>query len=159
VPDAWGFWTIGNRASLTVPFDRPLKESAPMAVVISDCMVNGTARKLPVVVKANGRVVAEWTLDNRKAHTRSFTLPAEVVAGSPELTLSFEISDPRSPVSFGWGPDPNPLGLRLARAVIGKSQIEIPDFEKHTRYRTLKRVLGLPRFAVHVARVLLKRSR
>ena len=42
--------------------------------------------------------------------------------------------------------------------MIGKKQIEIPDFEKHTRFRTLKRILGLPRFAVHVARVLLKRA-
>ncbi len=157
VPDAWGFWTIGKRASLIVPFDRPLTQSVPMAIVISDCMVHGASGKLPVVVKANGYVVAEWTLDNRKAHTRSFTLPAEAVTASPDLTLTFEIADPRSPLSFGWGPDASLLGLRVARAVIGTSQIAIPDFEKHTRYRTLKRILGLPRFAVHVARILLKR--
>ncbi len=160
VPDAWGLWTIGNRSSITVPFDRPLRESAPAAIVISDCMVNPKFPKLSVVVRANGYVVAEWTLDSRKPHSRTFTLPAEAAAAAAEkLTLTFEIADPRSPVSFGWGPDPNPLALRVARAVIGKSQIEIPDFEKRTRYRTLKRILGLPRFAVHVARVLLKRSR
>lgn len=159
VPDAWGFWTIGKRAEILVPFDRPLTESVPMAVVISDCMVHGSAAKLPVVVKANGHTVAEWTLDNRKPHTRSFTLPAEAVAAASTLTLTFEVSDPRSPLSVGWGPDPNPLGFRLARAVIGKKDLEIPDFEKHTRYRTLKRILGLPRFAVHVARVLLQRYR
>ena len=157
VPDAWGFWTIGNRASIKVPFDQAPAESVPMSMVISDCMVHGAAGKLPVVVKANGHVVAEWTLDNRKAHTRCFQLPAEAVS-SPEMALTFEVSDPRSPLSFGWGPDTNLLGLRLARAVIGKKQIEIPDFEKHTRFRTLKRILGLPRFAVHVARVLLKRA-
>jgi hypothetical protein len=159
VPDAWGFWTIGHRASLIVPFDQPITQSVPMTVVISDCMVHGAKSKLDVVVKANGRTVAEWTLDNRKPHTRTFTLPAEAVAAAPKLTLSFEVADPRSPVAFGWGPDPNPLGLRLARAVIGKSQIEIPDFEKHTRYRTLKRILGLARFAVHVVRVLRERYR
>jgi hypothetical protein len=159
VPDAWGFWTIGHSASITVPFDQPLAQSVPIAFVISDCMVHGAKSKLPVVVKANGRTVAEWMLDNRKPHTRSFTLPADVVAAAPKLTLTFEVSDPRSPVSFGWGADPNPLGLRIARAVIGKSDIAIPDFEKHTRYRTLKRILGLPKFAVHVVRVLRERYR
>ena len=80
VPDAWGFWTIGNRASIKVPFDQAPAESVPMSIVISDCMVHGTAGKLPVAVKANGHVVAEWILDNRKAHTRCFQLPAEAVA-------------------------------------------------------------------------------
>jgi hypothetical protein len=159
VPDAWGFWTIGKSASITVPLDRPLTRAVPMAVVISDCMVHAKAAKLPVVVRVNGHVVAKWVMDSRKAHTRSFLLPEEVVAHGAELKLTFEINDPRSPLSFGWGADPNPLGLRLARAVIGESRIEIPDFEKHARFRTLKRILGLPRFAVHVARVLLKRDR
>uniref|UniRef100_Q02BJ9 Uncharacterized protein n=1 Tax=Solibacter usitatus (strain Ellin6076) TaxID=234267 RepID=Q02BJ9_SOLUE len=153
-PDAWGFWTIGHSASIVVPLDQPLTETVPMALVISDCMVNAAAAKLPVSVKANGRTVAEWVLDNRKPHTRSFMLPAEAVAAAPKLTLTFEIPDPRSPVSFGWGPDPNPLGLRIARAVIGKSQIEIPDFEKHIRYRTLKRIPGVPQLAALVVRMV-----
>ena len=154
VPDGWGFWTIGHRARITIPFDRAPAQAAPITVVISDCMVRPANPKLPVTVKANGHTVAEWVLDSRKPHTRTFQLPAAALE-QPELTLTFEVADPRSPVDFGWGRDPNPLGLRLALAAIGRTHIDIPDF---ARRRTLtQRILGLPRFALHVARILLKR--
>jgi len=157
VPDNWGFWTIGKHASIMVPFDRAPGKAAPMAVVISDCMVRAADPKLPVTVRANGQVVAEWVLESRKPHVRTLELPAGALMEA-DVTITFEVPNPHSPADFGWGPDPNPLGLRIARAVIGKSEIAIPDFEAHLRYRTLKRILGLPRFAVHVARILLKRG-
>ena len=128
VPDAWGCWTIGRRASITVPFDRAPAQAAPMTVVISDCMVSAAKPKLPVIVKANGETVAEWELDSRKPHTRTFQLPAAVLIHT-DLTLAFEVPDPRSPADFGWGPDPSLLGLRLALAAVGRTQIDIPDFE------------------------------
>ena len=45
----------------------------------------------------------------------------------------------------------------MALAAIGRTQLDIPDFEKHLRFRSIKRILGLPRFALHVARILIKR--
>jgi hypothetical protein len=121
-------------------------------------MISGRAPKLPVVVKANGRVVAEWTLDDRNPHTRSINLPPEVLAAGPELTLTFEIPAPHSPASFGWNTDDRPLGLRLAHVVIGRGDIAIPVFEKlPPRRGMIRRILGLPQFAVHVARILIKR--
>ena len=156
VPDDWGFWTIGQRAQLTVLLDRAAAQDAPMTVVISDCMVRPANPRLPVTVKANGHTVAEWVLDNRKPHTRTLQLPAAAL-DQPELILTFEIPEPRSPADFGWGSDPHPLGLRLACAAIGRAQLDVPDFGKRQRLRTVKRILGLPRFALHVARILLKR--
>ncbi|MEO8593434.1 MAG: hypothetical protein ABI759_08930 [Candidatus Solibacter sp.] len=158
-PDAWGLWNIGHRSSIVVPFDRPVTQGAPIGFVISDCMVHGDRSTLAVVVKANGTALAEWSLDSRKPHTRFLNLPAEVLTAAPHLTLTFEVADPRSPAAFGWGPDPNLMGFKLARAVIGQDRVDIPDFAGHARYRTLKRILGLPRFAVHVARILLARFR
>jgi hypothetical protein len=91
-------------------------------------------------------------------HTRSINLPAEVFAAAPELTLSFEIPAPHSPASFGWNSDDRPLGLRLARVVIGRGDIEIPKFDKLPPRRSMiRRILGLPQFSVHVARILIKR--
>ena len=169
LPDRFGSWTLGPTASLKVHLDEPLSEPRPSgsgwtapkpipaSFVISDCMVSGRDSKLPVVVRANGRVVAEWTLDDRKVHVRSADLPLEAFA-APELTLTFEIPTPHSPASFGWNTDDRPLGLRLARVVIGRGDIEIPVFEKLPPRRSMiRRILGLPQFAVHVARILIKR--
>jgi hypothetical protein len=157
--ESYGPWTVGTKAALKVLFEEPPgPKPIPAAFVISDCMVCGRAPKLPVVVKANGRVVAEWTLDDRNAHTRSINLPPEVFAAGPELTLTFEIPEPHSPASFGWNTDDRPLGFRLARVVIGRGDIEIPVFEKlPPRRGMIRRILGLPQFAAHVARILIKR--
>jgi hypothetical protein len=158
LPEPYGSWTVGSEASLKVLFEELPSKAVPASFVISDCMVSGHAPNLPVVVKANGCVVAEWTLDDRNVHTRSVNLPAEVFAAAPELTLSFEIPAPHSPASLGWNTDDRPLGLRLARAVIGRRDIEIPVFEKLPPRRSMiRRILGLPQFAVHVARILIKR--
>jgi acyl dehydratase len=157
--ESYGPWTVGTKAALKVLFEEPPgPKSIPAAFVISDCMVCRRAPKLPVVVKANGRVVAEWTLDDRNPHTRSINLPPEVFAGGPELTLTFEIPEPHSPASFGWNADDRPLGFRLARAVIGRGDIELLEFGKlPPRRGMIRRVLGLPQFAAHAARILIER--
>jgi hypothetical protein len=158
LPGPYGSWTVGTEAALKVLFEKPPGKAVPASFVISDCMVSGRAPKLPVVVKANGRVVAEWMLNHRNVHTRSLNLPPEVFAAGPELTLTFEIPAPHSPASFGWNTDDRPLGLRLARVVIGRGDIEIPIFEKLPRRRgMIRRILGLPQFAVHVARIVIER--
>jgi hypothetical protein len=166
LPEPYGSWTVGTEATLKVDFEeppaRPLSDvrgsDTPASFVISDCMISGRAPKLSVLVKANGRVVAEWTLDDRNVHTRSINLPPEVFAAVPELTLTFEIPAPHSPASFGWNTDDRPLGLRLAHVVIGRGDIAIPAFEKLPPHRgMIRRILGLPQFAVHVARILIKR--
>jgi hypothetical protein len=186
-PEPYGSWTVGTEAALKVVFAeppaRPLSDvrgsvsasepvseprtsesgwtgskPIPASFVISDCMVCERAPKLPVVVKANGRVVAEWTLDHRNPHTRSINLPPEVFAAGPELTLTFEIPAPRSPASFGWNTDERPLGFRLAGVMIGRGGIEIPVFEQlPPRRGMIRRILGLPQFAAHLARILIER--
>ena len=168
-PEPYGSWTVGTEAALKVlfePLSEPLSEprpsgsvgTIPASFVISDCMISGRAPKLPVVVKANGRVVAEWTLDHRNPHTRSINLPPEVFAAGPELTLTFEIPAPHSPASFGWNTDDRPLGFRLAGVMIGRGDIKIPVFEKRPPRRgMIRRSLGLPQFAVHVARIVIER--
>jgi hypothetical protein len=157
LPEPYGSWTVGTAASLKVVFEEPLGKATPASFVISDCMVSGRAPKLPVVVKANGRVVAEWTLDDRNVHTRSINLPPEVFAAGPELTLTLNIPAPHSPASFGWNTDDRPLGLRLAHVVIGRGDIAIPLFDKRPHRSMIRRILGLPQFAVHVVRILIKR--
>jgi hypothetical protein len=83
-----------------------------------------------------------------------------VVAGMPELILTFEIPTPRSPASLGWNSDSRLLGMRLARAVIGRADIEIPRFgARVVPHRSMiRRIIGLPGFAIHVSRILAGRA-
>jgi len=158
LPGAYGSWTLGNAASFRVPFEEPVSGDLPAAFVISDCMVSPRAPRLPVTVKANGQAVAEWVLTGRRPHRQFATIPAAVVAAAPELALTFEIAEPRSPQSLGWSADSRPLGFQLARAVVGRGQVEIPRFKAVGRERPMyRRILGLPRYAMHVARILAAR--
>jgi hypothetical protein len=158
LPGARGSWTLGSSASFRVPFEEPASGDLPAAFVISDCMVSPRAPRLPVTVKANGQAVAEWVLENRRPHRQFATIPAAVVAAAPELTIAFEIAGPRSPQSLGWSADSRPLGFQLARAVVGRGQVEIPRFKAVGRERPMyRRILGLPRYAMHVARILAAR--
>jgi hypothetical protein len=158
LPGPRGSWTLGKRAGFRVPFEEPATGDLPAAFVISSCMVSPKVRKLPVTVKANGQTVAEWVLDNRRPHRQFATIPAAVVEAAPELTLTFEIAEPHSPLSLGWSADSRPLGFQLARAVIGRGEVEIPRFKATGRERPMyRRILGLPQYAIHVARILAAR--
>ena len=128
---------LESMATMKIPFEQPPTAGVPASFVISDCMVSETAPTLPVRIKANGKLVGEWTLGpDREVHRRSVNLPAEIVAGAEELILTFEIPAPRSPASLGWNSDSRLLGMRLARAVIGRADIEMPVFGKRTRSQT-----------------------
>jgi hypothetical protein len=76
------------------------------------------------------------------------------VAGAPELVLSFEIPAPRSPESLGWASDSRLLGFRLARAAIGRSDVEMPLFGRAAPRKLVTRIIGLPGFTLHVSRLM-----
>lgn len=157
LPDPYGSWTVGEKATIKVPFEQPLAGGLPASFVISDCMVSKTSPALPVRIKANGHLVGEWTLGpDREVHRRSVNLPAEILAGAEELILTFEIPAPRSPASLGWNSDSRLLGIRLARAVIGRADIALPVFGRRAAppRPMIKRIIGLPFYALHVSRLL-----
>jgi hypothetical protein len=161
LPDQYGSWTVGTLATMKVPFERPPTAGVPASFVISDCVVSDSAPALPVLIKANGQLVGEWTLGPyREVQRRSVNLPAEIVAGAEELILTFEIPAPRSPASLGWNSDSRLLGMRLARAVIGRADIPMPVFGKPTMAprKLITRIIGLPGFALHVSRILARRA-
>jgi hypothetical protein len=122
-------------------------------------MVSATAPALPVRVKANGQLVGEWSLGpDREVHRRALNLPAEIVAGAEELILTFEIPAPRSPASLGWNSDSRLLGMRLARAAIGRRDVEMPAFGGKAHRKLITRIIGLPGFSLHVSRLLARRA-
>jgi len=161
LPDQYGSWTVGERASIKIPFEKPPTAAVPASFIISDCVVSASAPALPVRIKANGKLVGEWTLGpDREVHRRSVDLPAEIISGVEELILTFEIPSPRSPASLGWNSDSRLLGMRVARVVIGRADIEMPVFGKPKAppRKLITRIIGLPGFAVHVARLTAGRA-
>lgn len=127
--DRFGSWTMGPESTIHMKLQDVPPGPVPVAVVISDCMVSGVQPHLPVSVKANGRRVADWIFGpDRKPHLRSFQLPEGILGDAGELVLKFEVADPRSPLALGWSGDTRPLGIRLARALFGSVQLEIPEF-------------------------------
>ena len=121
-------------------------------------MIGPAAPSLAVSVKANGRDVGVWTLTDRHPQCQTIRIPADVVAESPALRITFEIAQPRSPQALGWSTDWRPLGFQLARAVIGRDRADVPKFKAVGRERPMyQRILGLPQYAVHVARILMRR--
>jgi hypothetical protein len=161
LPDAFGAWTVGKEAKVKVELEAPTAGALPGALVISDCVVSDAAPKMPVTLRVNGHKVAEWVLGPyREVHARSFLIPAEATAGRTDLLFTFEIPEPRSPQSLGWTTDARPLGFRLARLTLGSETIAMPTFQKVAARRSMiRRVLGLPQFSLHVARILYRRYR
>jgi hypothetical protein len=145
LPDERGCWMLGNRAGLRVILDDRASGDLPAAFVISA----GTPG-LRVIVKANGLAAAEWVLDGAYPQRQFATIPAATVAAAPELALAFEIG--------GAQPLPQSRGFQLARAVIGSGEIDLPTGNALGRGRPMyQRVLGLPGYAMHVARILVER--
>jgi hypothetical protein len=128
-PDQYGTWTIGAESRMQMNLDTGTQGPVPAAFVISDCMVSESAPELSVCVKANGKPVADWNFGpNRQPHVQGLELPQGVIPPSGQLTLTFQVADPRTPLSLGWSADPRPLGIRIARALFGADQLAIPNF-------------------------------
>jgi len=156
LPDAYGSWTVGHESTMRVRFEAPVTGPQPAAFLVSDCVVSKAAPSLTVRVKFGARSLAEWEFKDREVHRRSLELPADLLAGAEELILTFEVETPRSPESLGWTTDSRPLGIRLARMAIGRPELEMPAFGKKIAAprSMIRRIIGLPGFAVHVARIL-----
>jgi hypothetical protein len=112
--EPWGTWTISPVATL-----RPFAISNIAAN--SDILFEATVRAfIPkaggfqhVTVRANGIVVANWTLTDFEPVAVSARIPNTAITGRPGLELSFDISNPTSPASVGLSSDTRELGMGL----------------------------------------------
>jgi hypothetical protein len=125
-PDPTGRWTEGHEATLRFHLDAGPTSSQRASVLIADCMVDRRSSPiLPIQVLANGELVDEWALGpERRPQVRSFTLPPELLAPNKEVLLAFRVPEPRSPASLGWSNDSRPLGIHVARACLGDTDLQ-----------------------------------
>jgi hypothetical protein len=167
-PDSFGAWTLGPDATLTILPAEPVESPVAAIFAVNDVAVNAENPKLDVVVAVNGRPVANWKLGpTRDTGEHRVLLPADAWRALEPLVVSFHVKIPRSPVELGWSTwDKRPLGLRLnSLRLVPAGPLNLTDGgnsiafagELPPRRSMIRRILGLPQFAVHVARILIKR--
>ena len=175
-PDSFGVWTLGPDATLTILPAEPVESPIAAIFAVNDVAVNAENPNLDVLVAVNGRPVANWKLGpTRDTGEHRVLLPADAWRALEPLVVSFHVESPRSPVELGWSTwDKRPLGLRLNQLRFATASplkhrlgdnIDLTDGgnsiafagELPPRRSMIRRILGLPQFAVHVARILIKR--
>jgi hypothetical protein len=124
-PDPGGRWTEGEEATLRLCLGAPLTTAQTASFLVSDCMVDRTlSPRLPVQVLVNGTLVEEWAFGpERRPQVRSITLTPDLLGANRNLVIVFRVPEPRSPASLGWSGDARLLGIRLARACLGGSEL------------------------------------
>jgi hypothetical protein len=119
-PESWGIWSDSAQSELH--FDRT--SLAGNLQLDADCQafVPSPEAVVRVGVAVNGEKLATWTFDaSDNRSMRSLWIPARLITGHPDLTVTFAPMDRISPRAAGVSPDPRPLGIGLFRVILRAS--------------------------------------
>lgn len=111
-PEAWGTWTDGPQAGLS------LRLSAPVSGVVllefeAQCYITEHCPSQRVSLHQGETWLGEWTFDYQNNHgQRQVRIPLNISAGR-QLQLQFRLPDARAPASINQGSDARRLGLAL----------------------------------------------
>ena len=125
IPESWGVWSDGPRASLAIPLatsgekalpsDRPIK-----LLLMMGAFANPENPSVDVKLRANNVQVAEWnfTYDTQNINgtitEKVIYLPSGLL-NTGVLNLIFDINGTTSPLSLGLSPDPRELGIEITQ--------------------------------------------
>jgi hypothetical protein len=116
-PEAWGVWSEGRSAELTVPVDTRAQGQLRLALQLGAFVGSGSEQH--VSCSLNGAQVAAWQfLAGEEPTWHEVLVPAaalEVARTSQHLTVRFQIESPASPRALGLNEDTRELGLALHR--------------------------------------------
>lgn len=119
-PESWGTWSDGKHASLLpIPLREAVrnKELFLQADILPFIAKPGQTQVVNVL--ANGRVVANWLFAEANPHrTATAIIPRQAFADSNDLSLSFEIPEAASPVTYGLSSDTRKLGIGIKHIAI-----------------------------------------
>lgn len=111
VAEAWGTWTVGDRAELNIHFDeapkRPLRLRAKLFPFVHE-----THRTVDVSVVLAGEKIAAWTVDSPEFALFDTPIAADKLR-TADCPLVFEIANPISPAELGISADARRLGIGL----------------------------------------------
>jgi len=164
--DYTGSWTDGDRA--TFVFQPPeTTEEAIVSVRVNEAFLGPEGDPVRVEVLLDGVRLAHWEFLSRYEPVEvTAAIPAGLLAGKAECRLEFYVENPQSTARAAQaqgqmviGDDPRMLGFKVQRVVFGtRGGMETARPAPTGRDRPMyQRVLGLPGYAAHVARILAER--
>lgn len=113
-PGQGGRWTDGRSAALVVPLaaDRVTALSLRMRF---QPYIKPAQERQRVVVRLNGKVVAQWQFTKDQVETRELALPLTDIQPPPvpRLHIQFDFPDARSPRELGISDDTRLLGIHV----------------------------------------------
>jgi glycosyltransferase involved in cell wall biosynthesis len=110
IEESWGRWTLGHRADLRIPIERPF-EGPALLVVEAGAYVRPEHPALHVRVSCNREALGAWAIETAAPVEHVMPIPASALEGRRELLLAFSIDNPAAPVEFGEFSDQRLLGM------------------------------------------------
>jgi hypothetical protein len=112
-PEDWGTWSTAKTCSLRLKL-------APMpkgpVLVETACRAFVHESQLQVTCRVAGTTPQQWTFTpESRSGLRSFCLDPATIEPDGQVTLTFTLSEPRSPADLGLNPDVRPLGIGIER--------------------------------------------
>lgn len=112
-PEAWGTWSVGDRAELAIRVPAELTGGIGLRLHHRN---PGSPGNPPVAItcRVADHVIDRWECgDAVRAVTRDLLVPSNIVGADGELRLHFEIRNARSPAELGAGSDKRRLGIGI----------------------------------------------
>jgi hypothetical protein len=115
-PEAWGTWSTAKTCRLRLKLD-PIPARPVLVKIACRAFVHGP--QLQVGCRVGDTTPQQWIFKpSSGSESRSFRLDPEMIAAGGQLTLTFSLSEPRSPADLGLNPDVRPLGIGIERMSI-----------------------------------------
>ena len=112
-PEVWGTWSTAKTCSLRLKLEPP--PARPVLIEIG-CRAFVHGPELQVSCRAGDATPQPWIFTpTSTGETRSFHLDPAMVGLDGQVTLTFTITEPRSPADLGLSPDIRPLGIGIER--------------------------------------------
>ena len=112
----WGAWTDASTAALRIVPPHALLDQPITIALEGQAFVTPLAPTQRVSIYVGAELLKAISFDlTSNVQTIVLEIPARLIASKDEITMRFEIADPRSPVSVGVSGDYRQLGFGLAR--------------------------------------------
>jgi glycosyltransferase involved in cell wall biosynthesis len=112
-PEGWGTWSVAKSCALRVRLD-PVPIWPEIIEVACRAFLHGRHPRQFVTCRIGTMVPQEWEFSSAApGGRRSLMLDPAAIGPGGEVTITFTITDPRSPADLGLSADVRPLGIGI----------------------------------------------